>query len=88
MLAWPVTFCVLTLSPPTSSGSKLPFNVVVYFRCIKCSSLSPFLEGGPFFLICLPPLFSLPYFSVTQLLLDKLLSFISDVLLFFSLLSS
>ena len=39
---------VFWLCPPSCSVRKLPFNVVVYFRCIKCSFLSPFFRRWTF----------------------------------------
>jgi hypothetical protein len=63
----------------------------VSFRSMRLSifrvlSVHPFLyfsEGEPFFFICLHPVFSLLYFSVTQLLVEKLRSYTSDVLSLF-----
>ena len=78
---------------PTSpfSGSKLSFTCLCIFGILSVSSFLHFSEGEPFSFFCLPPVFSLLYFyyfSVTQLTVDKLRTFNSDVLLLFLLLLS
>ena len=87
-----VDFLLYSDSAPPPRLLQRVSSCSMWLSTLGVLSVPPFLhfsEGGPFFLCAfLLCQLSVLYFSVTQLLVDKLRSFSSDVLLLFFLLSS